>query len=148
MSGKRPFDSHIMYIWKSGKCLFLYFIGRNQYTCAEVFQWLETFDNKFTMNPGTVSLETTASAIHGNICICGKELLISVGKYLIKRLVKYFLHIHAFQKKHFFIAIAENEVNSSSVFIKNQFDYTKSKGISSNTEKRVRIFGDKVLAGS
>lgn len=102
MSGKRPFDSHIMYIWKSGKCLFLYFIGRNQYTCAEVFQWLETFDNKFTMNPGTVSLETTASAIHGNICICGKELLISVGKYLIKRLVKYFLHIHAFQKKHFF----------------------------------------------
>ena len=128
MSGKRPFDSHIMYIWKSGKCLFLYFIGRNQYTCAEVFQWLETFDNKFTMNPGTVSLETTASAIHGNICICGKELLISVGKYLIKRLVKYFLHIHAFQKKHFFIAIAENEVNSSSVFIKNQFDYTKSKG--------------------
>lgn len=128
MSGKRPFDSHIMYIWKSGKCLFLYFIGRNQYTCAEVFQWLETFDNKFTMNPGTVSLETTASAIQGNICICGKELLISVGKYLIKRLVKYFLHIHAFQKKHFFIAIAENEVNSSSVFIKNQFDYTKSNG--------------------
>lgn len=128
MSGKRPFDSHIMYIWKSGKCLFLYFIGRNQYTCAEVFQWLETFDNKFTMNPGTVSLETTASAIHGNICICGKELLISVGKYLIKRLVKYFLHIHAFQKKHFFIAIAENEVNSSSVFIKNQFDYTKKQG--------------------
>lgn len=109
---------------------------------------METFDNKFTMNPGTVSLETTASAIHGNICICGKELLISVGKYLIKRLVKYFLYIHAFQKKHFFIAIAENEVNSSSVFIKNQFDYTKARGISSNTEKRVRIFGDKVLAGS
>ncbi len=128
MSGKRPFNSHIMYIWKSGKCLFLYFIGRNQYTCAEVFQWLETFDNKFTMNPGTVSLETTASAIHGNICICGKELLISVGKCLIKRLVEYFLQIHAFQKKHFFIAIAENEVNSSSVFIKNHFDYTKSKG--------------------
>ncbi len=75
----------IMYIWKSGKCLFLYFIGRNQYTCAEVFQWLETFDNKFTMNPGTVSLETTASAIQGNICICGKELLISVGKCLIKK---------------------------------------------------------------
>ena len=112
----------------SGKCLFLYFIGRNQYTCAEVFQWLETFDNKFTMNPGTVSLEMTAFAIHGNICICGKELLISVGKGLIKRLVKYFLGIHAFQQKHFFIAIAENEVNSSSVFIKNQFDYTKSNG--------------------
>ena len=103
---------------------------------------LETFDNKFTMNPGTVSLETTASAIQGNICICGKELLISVGKCLIKRLVKYFQSIHAFQKKHFFIAIAENEVNSSSVFIKNQFDYTKRQWAYHLIQKNdVRIIG-------